>query len=220
MSNCRAEDDALDATDRYGHRASFVGPRYVPDAASYRSFADLAAAQKHQEDYRIVVRRVQDSRIAVIAPHGGEIEDGTSGIATEIAGDTHNLYLFEGTRSSHNYRALHLTSHRFDEPNCLSLLSDCDYVIAVHGCRGATDKVFLGGLDTALKDLIHGEMRAAGFPVLADGHPYPALHELNICNRGARRRGVQIEITQSLRHPPAALAVAATIRRVLDSICR
>src|ERR1700751_5506986 len=88
-----------------------------------------------------------DSSVAVLAPHGGAIEAGTSEIACAVAGSEFNLYVFEGIRESGNYAALHLTSHRFDEPRCLALLSACDHVITVHGCRGEIPRVLLGGLD-------------------------------------------------------------------------
>ena len=56
--------------------------------------------------------------MAVVAPHGGGIERATSAIARAIAGGDHNLYLFEGRLPSLNYERLHLTSHRYDEPQC------------------------------------------------------------------------------------------------------
>ena len=46
----------------------------VPDARSYRGFADLAATQVRGRDYEIEVRRRPASPVAVIAPHGGRIE--------------------------------------------------------------------------------------------------------------------------------------------------
>ena len=94
----------------------------VPNAKLYRSYADLAAVQAEGEDYRVVVVPRATSRVAIVAPHGGSIEAHTSSIARQIAGTDLNLYLLEGTRPAGNYQALHLTSHRFDEPRCLMLL--------------------------------------------------------------------------------------------------
>ncbi len=53
----------------------------LPDARKYRSFADLAEAQVRGRDFRISVTRRAASRVAVIAPHAGGIEDGTSEVA-------------------------------------------------------------------------------------------------------------------------------------------
>jgi len=105
----------------------------VPDAKSYRGFADLAKHQVRGKDYEIIVSRRPPSRVAVVAPHGGRIEPRTSEIARAIAADEFNLYLFEGIRSSKNYTALHLTSHFFDEPECLVLIAQSPFVVAIHG---------------------------------------------------------------------------------------
>ncbi len=190
----------------------------VPDADRYRGFADLASSQTLGRDYDILVRRCGDSRVAVIAPHAGEIEDGTSEIARAIAGDDFNLYLFEGRRPAHNYRALHLTSHLFDEPQCLALIAGCTTVIAVHGCAGAEHTLLLGGRDRSLRDRLAAGLRATGVAASTQGHPFPAVHPHNICNRGATGRGVQIEFPNPLRKPIPARFVAAVVRRVLATV--
>ncbi|WP_448251345.1 poly-gamma-glutamate hydrolase family protein [Ottowia oryzae] len=92
-------------------------------ADGYGGYADLASAQAEETDYRVHVRPFAGSSIAVIAPHGGGIEQFTSDIARAVAGTDINLYLFEGIRQAGNYAALHLTSHKFDEPRCLALLA-------------------------------------------------------------------------------------------------
>ena len=187
-----------------------------PDARTYRNFADLARAQVRGRDYEISVRRKTESRVAVIAPHGGEIENGTSEIAAAIAADEHNLYLFEGIRASRNYFALHLTSHLFDEPECLGLISACSTVIAIHGCGGAEPKVLLGGRDTVLRDCLAGALAARRVGAETNGHRFPATQLSNICNRGARQHGVQIELTDPLRRFPAATAIVEATRAVLS----
>ncbi len=190
----------------------------VPDASRFRNFADLARSQVRGRDYEICVRRRAASPIAIIAPHGGEIEDGTSQMARAIAGDDFNLYCFEGTRPSKNYTALHLTSHRFDEPECLSLIASCPVVIAVHGCGGEQPQVLLGGLDVPLRDLLAASLAAAEIRAETSGHRYPAVRPDNICNRGARGRGVQLEITHPLREGREAARLASAVRSVLCSI--
>src|SRR5512134_1234724 len=117
----------------------------------YASFAELAAHEVAGRDYRITVVRRPGSAVAVVAPHGGAIERRTSLVARAIAGDDFNLYLFEGIRSTRNFERLHLTSTRFDEPRCQSLLDMCLHVVAVHGCASADARVLIGGLDDGLK---------------------------------------------------------------------
>jgi phage replication-related protein YjqB (UPF0714/DUF867 family) len=190
----------------------------APDSTTYRSYADLARAQRRGRDYEIRVRRIPESRIAIIAPHGGEIENGTSEIASAIAGGEFNLYLLEGLRPVHNYRALHLTSHRFDEPECLALLSDCSHVVAIHGCAGTDERVLLGGLDSTLRDRLALAIAATGVPAQVGGHRFPATQAANICNRGTRGMGVQVEFTEPLREPGAAAVVTAAMVQVLRSV--
>ena len=50
----------------------------TPNAETYRGFSDLATAQTAGKDFRVIVRKVEGSRIAIIAPHGGGIEQYTS----------------------------------------------------------------------------------------------------------------------------------------------
>lgn len=184
-------------------------------AASYRGFADLANAQTEGTDYRVLVRPILSSSIAVIAPHGGRIEQYTSDFARGVAGGDFNLYLFEGIRQAGNYSALHLTTHRFDEPRCLSLLSMCDHVVAIHGCGGDDQQVLLGGLDEALKLAVGQALSGLGVEVRSDEHKFPATEPNNVCNRGRRGVGVQIEMTMGLRLHGPRNAVCAAIRSVL-----
>jgi phage replication-related protein YjqB (UPF0714/DUF867 family) len=67
-----------------------------------------------------------------VAPHGGGIEPGTSELADAIAGSDLSFYTFEGLKSSGN-TDLHITSTRFDEPMCLTLLASSSVVVTLHG---------------------------------------------------------------------------------------
>lgn len=184
-------------------------------AAGYRGYADLAGQQVEGSDYKVHVRANAQSSVAVIAPHGGGIERYTSEIARAIAGDDFNLYVFEGIRPSENYAALHLTSHRFDEPRCLELLAGCDHVVAIHGCSGEAQQAFVGGLDAGLKAVVAQSMAAFGVETLLADHPFPAIDPMNICNRGRRGVGVQIEMTMPLRLQGPRDVLSAAIRSVL-----
>jgi len=186
--------------------------------AGYGCFADLAMAQLEGADFNVYVQRRCGSAIGILAPHGGAIEAGTSEIARAVAGSEFNLYLFEGIRHSGNYAALHLTSHRFDEPRCLELLTACDHVIAIHGCRGDAAQALLGGLDVGLKERICAAIGSAGIETRLDGHQFHAVHPRNICNRGRRRAGVQIELTSALRLSSSHCAIVSAIRSVLQGL--
>lgn len=184
-------------------------------AEHYRGYADLANAQIEGTDFKIHVRPVAHSPIAVIAPHGGSIEQYTSDVAMAVADQDFNLYLFEGIRPSGNYAALHLTSHRFDEPQCLALLSTCDHVVAIHGCGGQKHQVLVGGLDEPLKAALADAISRHGIDTQVKGHRFPATDPMNICNSGRRGVGVQIELSLPLRLHAARDLVAGAIRSVL-----
>lgn len=175
----------------------------------------LAARYRAGDDYRIICTRREGSCVAIIAPHGGRIERGTSEIACAIAGSEHNLYLFEGCLAEGNYEQLHLTSTRFDEPDCLALLAECDIVIAIHGCNGEGESVLLGGLDAGLGAEIVRCLDGCGIAVHSTGHPFPGAHPRNVCNRGRRGRGVQLELTDALRNGPAQERLIAAVRTAI-----
>ncbi len=187
----------------------------VPDANSYNGYADLCRQQVPRKDFEINISSRPESSVAILAPHGGAIERGTSQIAAAIAGEQFNLYLFEGMKPSQNYETLHLTSHYFDEPSCLELISACSIVVTIHGCNGKEENIFLGGRNINLKTDLAIEFRKRNIAVQTKGHRYTGNHLDNICNRGLTRQGVQIELTDPLRGTPAEEEVINAVREVL-----
>ena len=165
---------------------------------AYASFAELAAREREERDYRRrLVRRA--SPIAILAPHGGEIEPGTSEVALALAGAEFSLYLFEGLRPGRS-AALHITSTRFDDPECLDLLAATRTAIAIHGAAGSEDTIRIGGRDEELGGRIAAALAAAGFALRADGdRRFAGVAARNLCNRCASGRGVQLELSAGLR---------------------
>lgn len=190
----------------------------TPDAKLYKGFADLAKCQERGKDYEIVALPRPTSRVAVIAPHGGAIERRTSQIAIALAADDCNLYLFEGIRPSSNYAALHLTSHLFDEPECLAIIGRCPVVVAIHGCNGTDERVLTGGLNFALRDQLAAAIRGVGVTAETEGHAFPATDANNICNRGLTGKGVQLEFSATLRGATTEERVISAVRSVLVSL--
>ena len=187
-------------------------------ADELRGFDDLASLYRDGTDFVVHVVLPRRSSVAVIAPHGGRIEGGTSVVARQIAGDEHGLYLFEGLRDGgDNFDRLHLTSHCFDEPRCLSLIAQCETVIAVHGYAAPGPDVLLGGLDEPLKRELQQALVARGVSCLGDGHRYPGRDPRNVCNRGRGGRGVQLELSARLRRSREYGAVVGVVRDVLGA---
>ena len=129
--------------------------------SEYPSFEALREAHVEGRDFDRVIEPRAGASVAVIAPHGGRIEPRTDAIAAALAGDTFSLYCF----ISHLRAAeanLHITSHRFDDPECLALVGVHSRVVAVHGWANAGEGIVIGGLDQELVDRLVAESRAFG----------------------------------------------------------
>jgi phage replication-related protein YjqB (UPF0714/DUF867 family) len=163
----------------------------------YSSFANLSERASEGIDYRIHLRDRQ-SRISIVAPHGGGIEPGTSEVAAAIAGATLSFYCFNGIKYSRNSE-LHITSVRFDEPRCEKLVRSSDTVVTVHACGARERLVYVGGLHAVLKAAIVRAMIDAGFEAAEDCTHHSGEDPRNLCNRGRDRRGVQLELSEGLR---------------------
>jgi phage replication-related protein YjqB (UPF0714/DUF867 family) len=181
----------------------------------YAGYAELALSEVSGRDYRVVAVERPESPVVVVAPHGGGIEIGTSELARRIAGDEHSLFSFEGLKGYGENRALHITSHRFDHPECVALVSRCQVALGIHGCRGESG-IYIGGLDVELKELLDRRLASAGFRTVTEGHSYLGVNPMNICNRGARGRGAQLEFTRDLRDAPVRDEIAYVVRSALD----
>jgi phage replication-related protein YjqB (UPF0714/DUF867 family) len=164
----------------------------------YSCYDDLRLREEMGRDYLVLVRRgITD--LVVMAPHGGGIEPGTVDIADAVAGADHSFYAFKGIKRENN-RTLHLTSSRFDEPVALDLVSGMERVVTVHGHRASEAKVFLGGRDRVLGDALVSSLLEAGVNAAwSTRSSTRGIHTNNICNRGRRGMGVQLEFSRGLR---------------------
>ena len=168
----------------------------MPDPCG--SYRELQRHAREGRDYCIECRPGTSGGV-VMAPHGGGIEPGTDIIARAVAGEEHGYYLFIGLLPRGNAR-LHLTSNRFDEPRALSLARTARTVLTIHGCRGDEPVVWIGGLDDCLKRGLMGNLRRSGFDARTSDRPgLRGKSSDNLCNRGRRSAGAQIEISQALR---------------------
>ncbi|MEI9407029.1 poly-gamma-glutamate hydrolase family protein [Mesorhizobium sp. Cs1330R2N1] len=136
----------------------------------YMAFADLAAEKTQGVDYDFLVLD-RASTVAIVAPHGGWIEHGTSELATAVAGHDFSLYLFEGLKPKRPHPELHIPSEYFDENQCVDLVSRAQIVIGMHGRAGDDpETIWLGGLGKELRDAIAVALEAAGFKAITSGH--------------------------------------------------
>ncbi|GAB4104348.1 hypothetical protein GCM10028790_33670 [Micromonospora taraxaci] len=156
---------------------------------------------------------------AVIAPHGGGIETGTSELCLAVAGvhpgtgaalsdglGQHDYWMFEGLLGTGN-GALHVTSTHCDDPWAESICGGARYGVALHGCTEAqagepsgSAAVLIGGLDTVLRELLRQEFAKVGVKVAqGTNDAIDGTHPGNICNRTLTKAGVQLELTTPLR---------------------
>ncbi|WP_443111142.1 poly-gamma-glutamate hydrolase family protein [Anderseniella sp. Alg231-50] len=166
----------------------------------YSSFTELLAKEVEGVDYRIELLD-RGSENLIMAPHGGRIERGTSEIARSIASKHLSLYLFEGIRPGLEHHELHVTSHKYDEPQALWAVSKSMRVLAIHGRadRRDTQTIWIGGRDTSAHEVLLSRLQSAGFKCQIQSKSLAGKHSNNICNRGISARGVQLEIPRSLR---------------------
>lgn len=193
----------------------------MPD--KYTSFVDLMTSEP-EGSYRIEMRSA-DTAVALIAPHAGKIEPGTSQICRSVAGDDLAYYLFEGCKANNN-RDLHITSSRFDEPQGIGIAQAAHVVVTFHGQTGEELFVNVGGLADQLCASMIDFLNAAGFS--ASRHSNPELQGRdanNICNRGSKGQGLQFELSRGLRNAliadhQAMARFSSTVRFALTSITR
>ena len=165
---------------------------------TYNDFSSLSSIEKEHVDFQIHIRNI-DSGIAVIAPHGGCIEPGTSEIAKSIAGENLTCYCFEGIKAKENNKYLHITSTRFDEPKCIEICSNSETIVTIHGDSERGNIVFVGGLDHNLKSRVITNLKNDGFHAQEDTTNHSGQNENNICNKGSSKMGLQLEISFGLR---------------------
>ncbi len=166
---------------------------------AYRNFEDLAEHQTEGRDFQIE-RQSRDSDVLFVAPHGGGIEPGTTPLAKAAAGPDHSYYCFNGIKKKRGNWCLHLTSTRFDEPRALEAVEEATHVIAIHGASDRNDRwVMVGGLDDELAGRVRAELETKGIEVRPCTDNLAARSAANICNKGRKAAGVQLELSRALR---------------------
>ncbi|MGC8866696.1 MAG: poly-gamma-glutamate hydrolase family protein [Elusimicrobiales bacterium] len=162
---------------------------------TYPDLKTLQANHIYGRDYSIEFYD-RGSDVVVLAIHGGQIEDGTSQVARQIASTDFNLYLFEGWLGR-NSKKLHISSPKFDDPYAISLTTSSILAISIHGQADRGEVVCIGGTNEAVKQKIAENLIRAGFKVETPCKRLPGESPHNIVNK-ARKGGVQLEITSHL----------------------
>jgi phage replication-related protein YjqB (UPF0714/DUF867 family) len=161
--------------------------RFLRVKDKYRTFEELAANEQEGSDFQVRFRACRGAT-AVIAPHGGGVEPGTSELADAMAGSDLSSYTLEGIKKSDN-AVLHITSRLFDEPQGVALVAASPAVVALHGEDSEDPVVFIGGLDKELGARIRASLESEGFVVRThDNSNLQGFDNDNICDRGQSAR--------------------------------
>lgn len=169
-------------------------------ADKYQSMSQLYANEP-QKHYQVSHRKHPNSPVLILSPHGGGIEALTSDLAREVAGDDFSLFDFAGRMSAGNFKNLHVTSRHYDCMLAKRLSTAASFSLSFHGCRGKDEEkiTFLGGGDSVGREIVQRHLEQAGFNV-EDAPPHlSGLGEDNIVNQNKRGKGIQLELTTSLR---------------------
>jgi phage replication-related protein YjqB (UPF0714/DUF867 family) len=177
--------------------------------------------RRHERFDDSLAGRADPVRTAIIAPHGGGIETGTSELCLAVAGYhpatlevtppggvTYDYWMFEGLRASGAGNGqLHVTSTGCDDGAAVSLCGGALNALALHGCTTKAAglppderTVLVGGRNDTLKRYLL-EAFADEVPAIdAAGHKLlDGRERANIVNRTLLRRGGQLELTTPLR---------------------
>ena len=119
-----------------------------------RPLKELKSSQecKEDQDYKIIIPppQEQESDVAVLSIHGGEIESYTSRITSDLSSRNNwDRYDFNGkiknekclkleklsksNNSNKNFVVLHITSTHFDEKKAVDIVSSHENAVSIHG---------------------------------------------------------------------------------------
>jgi phage replication-related protein YjqB (UPF0714/DUF867 family) len=148
--------------------------------------------------------RTNSLRAAIFAQYGGLSEPGTDICAAHIAGDTLSLHTVVSCRAvweAENGENRLVPRHLHNHPDGIALAEICQTVVSIrgrHACHDPSGVVYVDGLDIALIVSLAETLAAARFVVDEGLLQSRAKHPDNICNRGIRRRGVELDISHEL----------------------
>ena len=166
----------------------------------YRSMTDLLKDTQEGKDWT-KENTNRHSNVLIFAPHGGNIEKGTTELTKAIANKgNYDYYVFNGTRNKNNSQ-LHVTSTNYNDPDLINRNYNKDISISVHGAGQSQGKntVLIGGRDEKLIQLISKELSTFKFNVQRSLGHLAGIDTNNVVNYNKKGQGVQLELTPDLR---------------------
>ena len=164
----------------------------------YKSMTELYKDTTEGIDWKKDTRNVGKS-VLIVAPHGGNIEQGTSELTKLVANNgDFDYFSFEAIRPSNNTQ-LHVTSTNYDDATLHEMIQDRTATISIHGAQGEEQLVYLGGYQSPLRDAIQSQLELKGFVVKIPPEYLGGLSNANFINKVEESTGVQLELTTALR---------------------
>ena len=166
----------------------------------YRSMTDLLKDTQEGKDWT-KENTNRHSNVLIFAPHGDNIEKGTTELTKAIANKgNYDYYVFNGTRNKNNSQ-LHVTSTNYNDPDLINRNYNKDISISVHGAGQSQGKntVLIGGRDEKLIQLISKELSTFKFNVQRSLGHLAGIDTNNVVNYNKKGQGVQLELTPDLR---------------------
>lgn len=164
----------------------------------YNSMTELVRTHNDSNDFMFSVDYRESSNL-ITAIHGGGIEAGTSELAQYTAEITNsNYFSFKGLKSSDNTE-LHVTSTHYDNPLLLTLNSQMNHTVSIHGYGDSEKNTYIGGSDKQLVTLISQYLTTAGFKNTIAPSNLGGVDIDNVTNKNKRGAGVQLELSTAQR---------------------
>lgn len=89
--------------------------------------------------------RDNGTKVLIVAPHGGNIEQGTTEATKALAEKgNYDYFSFEAIRPKNNTE-LHVTSTHYDDPTLNQMIKNRTATISIHGAAGTDQIIYLGG---------------------------------------------------------------------------
>ena len=164
----------------------------------FKSMTELMDLTEENTDW-IINTIERNSNVIITAIHGGAIEPATTELA-ELTAEKggFDYFTFKAIRTKANAE-LHVTSRNYDEPKLMKMIANNPYAIAIHGCKGEDETIYMGGKDEQLMDAMTEEFEKLGIDVRQAPSHMSGAHDDNIINCCKTEKGVQLELTSGIR---------------------
>ena len=164
----------------------------------FKSMTELMELTEENTDW-IINSIERNSNVIITAIHGGAIEPATTELA-ELTAEKggFDYFTFKAIRTKANAE-LHVTSRHYDEPKLMKMIANNTYAIAIHGCKGKDEIIYMGGKDEQLMDAMTEEFEKLGIDVRQAPSHMSGAHDDNIINCCKTEKGVQLELTSGIR---------------------